>query len=839
MKVTERMFGVETEFAFALYGARGERLAQEGAVRYLMELAARRLPHLPSRGGSGLWMSNGSRLSIDCLKPEIATPECTHPSDACRYVKAGQRTLAGLAQQLVGQYPEVRDALVSTVNVSYGTIPTTWAGHESYGHLIDPETMPSQLITHLVTRQIYSGAGGFDNRVPGLVFLITPRVAHLVTEVSGESTRDRGIFHTKDESLSSSGYHRLHVLCGESNCSETSLWLKMASTALMVALVEAGKKPTEEVQLRYPLRAMQTFAKDVTLQAVADTISGRRMSALEIQRHYLAQFRRYQHASFMPGWAPEACELLERVLDRLAEGAGAVQTTLDWAIKLALFRARAERQGIAWESLRTWNHVLMQLHAALESRRTPECPVTVITTDVLAANSPVAEQVQLLTPLLNRDGLGWDGLEGILRLRQELCEIDMRFGQLTGEGIFAGLDRAGVLDHHVPGVEQIELAESQPPRVGRARLRGECVGRFAEKREQYACDWGGVWDLQGRKFLDLANPFTSEESWREMVEPADGGRDPFIHLVRRAMDDSLRLYDQGAYDAAYERIRAVESPLRRCDARMREEYQVRLAWIRARRGDTNAIESLHELATREPMTMVIVCDFACVYRFHGLAGSELIQPWIERGHALLAADSRRHPGAAAAFLEHEGYMLLRQGKPALALESLREASVDHRFQGAHVRVQARTLADRADAHRMLGQLAEANALLDHAEILQRENGFEGDLADFTYTNQAKVLAATDPPAARAKLRDARQIQRRLGIRIGEARSLLLETRMGIKIGGITRHIYAARFHKRLIQLRENCPALAQCPMFKMILDHWDVWVSGEMLSGETDFFWRI
>ena len=168
--MTERMFGVETEFAFALFGEGGQRLSQEVAVRQLMEFAARRLPHLPSRNGAGLWMSNGSRLSIDCLKPEIATPECTHPSDACRYVKAGQRTLAGLAQQMVGQYPEVRDSLVSTVNVSYGSAATTWAGHESYGHRTDPDSLPSQLMSHLVTRQIYSGAGGFDNRAPGLVF---------------------------------------------------------------------------------------------------------------------------------------------------------------------------------------------------------------------------------------------------------------------------------------------------------------------------------------------------------------------------------------------------------------------------------------------------------------------------------------------------------------------------------------------------------------------------------------------------------------------------------------------------------------------------------------------
>ena len=495
--------------------------------------------------------------------------------------------------------------------------------------------------------------------------------------------------------------------------------------------------------------------------------------------------------------------------------------------------------ALTWESLACWNQVLQQLHAFLESRRAADAPATVISSELLHADSATAEQMRQLAPALGEEGLDWDGLDGFLRLRQELCEIDMRFGQLTGEGIFAALEQAGVLDHHVAGVEEIELASSQPPQVGRARLRGECVGRYAKKHDQYACDWGGVWDLQGRRFLDLANPFTAEETWRELVEPPDAGRDPFYHLVRRTLDDALRLYDQGAYDLAHERMRSIELPVRRCDARLREEYQVRLAWIRARRGDADAAASLQALADQQPMTLATVCDFACAYRFQGLAADEQIQPWIAQGRAILAADLRSQPGAAAALLEHEGYMLLRQGKAAEALEVLREATVDFRFQAAHVRVQARTLADQADAHRMLGQVAEANTLLDHAERLQLENGYEGDLADFTFTYRAKLLAATDPAGARAKLREARKIQSRLKIRIGEARSMLLEARLVAKSSGITRAYYSARFHKRLKGLRESCPALAQCPRFNAIIERWDLWVAGEMPPGETDYFWRI
>ena len=83
----------------------------------------------------------------------------------------------------------------------------------------------SRLVPHLASRLVYTGAGGFNSRSPGLEFTLSPRVAHLVANVSDSSTRSRGLFHTKDESLSPDGYHRLHVLSSESLCSELAIWL--------------------------------------------------------------------------------------------------------------------------------------------------------------------------------------------------------------------------------------------------------------------------------------------------------------------------------------------------------------------------------------------------------------------------------------------------------------------------------------------------------------------------------------------------------------------------------------------------------------------------------------
>ena len=69
------------------------------------------------------------------------------------------------------------------------------------------------------------------------------------------------IFHTKNESLSMKGYHRLHLLCGESLCSERATWLKIGITALIVAMIEGGGRPGNTVQLKDPLASMHLFAR--------------------------------------------------------------------------------------------------------------------------------------------------------------------------------------------------------------------------------------------------------------------------------------------------------------------------------------------------------------------------------------------------------------------------------------------------------------------------------------------------------------------------------------------------------------------------------------------------
>jgi hypothetical protein len=513
------MFGIETEYFLSAFRRDGARTDQHRALARFMDVARRTLVHLPDGRADGMFLQNGSRFYVDTGRhPELATCEVVNPWDSCRYVLAGERILASLAEQAAVEEPSLGEILLARCNVCYSPDrATTWGCHESYAHRVSPAELRDQLIPHLVSRIIYTGAGGFNNRSPGIHFTISPRVPHLENVASDASTRSRGIYHNKDEPLSSNGYHRLHVLCGESVCSQTSLWLKTAVTTLVVAMIEAGLEPCAAIRLRDPLAAMKRFAVDLEMTATAESIDGRPWTALGMQRHILQQIETHAGHSIMPSWTPQVLERLRHVLDRLEQGSGAVATILDWAIKFALYKEFVQHQGISWESLNHWNEVFAR-HRPLEPPAAPlELEWRTLRTFLDRARTVTDDTLKVVV-LPEEKEIDREQLSAVLSLRQELFALDTRFGQLGPRSVFAALDKAGVLEHIVPGVENIEDAVLNPPAIGRARLRGECVRRFHRQRDRFNCDWMAVWDCQQDKYLDLSDPFATEEHWRQARE---------------------------------------------------------------------------------------------------------------------------------------------------------------------------------------------------------------------------------------------------------------------------------------------------------------------------------
>ncbi len=281
--MTPRVMGIEIEYAAAMAGRSGSAPSAQAAAAALMRIARDRLTHLSDSNG-GIFLTNGARLYLDTgHHPEICTPEVDHPDDCVRYMLACESILADLARKL--SRPLLKTGiLLFKCNVDYWRPDVTWACHESYLHRANLCALPSQLIAHLVSR-VWCGAGGLNPLCAGIQFSLSPRAHIFVKEVSNSTTSCRGIFNTRDESLASGRYRRLHVICCDSLCSQTGLWLRLGTTCLVLAMAEGGLRPGEAVQLREPVEALHRFAADPYFRAAAELTDGRRMTALQIQRH--------------------------------------------------------------------------------------------------------------------------------------------------------------------------------------------------------------------------------------------------------------------------------------------------------------------------------------------------------------------------------------------------------------------------------------------------------------------------------------------------------------------------------------------------------------------------
>src|SRR4051812_29517609 len=190
------MFGVESEYAIAGVNGKGA-IRRDDLVNRYIQAARRRLPQLPDTGSpAGMFLENGARFYIDCgLHPEMTTPECTTPWEAARYIQAGERILSALTGDVQTELGGACEIMCFRCNVDYSGSGSTWGCHESYLHCASPAGLPDQTIPHLVTRVIYTGAGGFNPLAAGLEFCVAPRLMHIQQVISGDSTGNRGIFH--------------------------------------------------------------------------------------------------------------------------------------------------------------------------------------------------------------------------------------------------------------------------------------------------------------------------------------------------------------------------------------------------------------------------------------------------------------------------------------------------------------------------------------------------------------------------------------------------------------------------------------------------------------------
>lgn len=304
-------------------------------------------------GLANVILTNGARLYVDHAHPEYSTPEVTNPLDAVLWDKAGEQVALDACRfaSLPGE-PDIVLYKNNTDNkgASYGA-------HENY--LMNRSTPFGDIVRYLipffVSRQVVCGAGrvgiGQDGRGHG--FQITQRSDFFEVEVGLETTLKRPIINTRDEPHADpEKYRRLHVIIGDANLSETSTYLKVGTTSLVLAMIE-DRFIKSDLTVQHSVQSLRAVSHDPTLTHLLTRDDGTTLTAVQLQWEYLQLAEKYLTSKYGADVDAETRDVMERwesVLTRLERDPFECADELDWVAKLKLLESYRERDGLDWDA---------------------------------------------------------------------------------------------------------------------------------------------------------------------------------------------------------------------------------------------------------------------------------------------------------------------------------------------------------------------------------------------------------------------------------------------------------------------------------------------------------
>ena len=392
-------------------------------------------------------LSNGARLYVDHAHPEYSSPEVTCARDGVLWDRAGELVML-TAMRSLGQNPALPDVVLYKNNVdgkgaTYGT-------HENF--LVDRAVpfaqLAARIMPFLVTRPVFAGAGrvGIGQRGEVAGFQISQRADYVEAEIGLETTLRRPIVNTRDEPHADPDrWRRLHLIGGDANCLEVATYLKLATTSLVLWLIEQGAAPeppaavtealarVDALALADPVTATHEVSHDLTLARPLELADGRRLTALEIQREYLEAVTSVGEAGADDGETRDVLARWSSLLDRLATDPASCAREVEWLAKL-----------------------------------------------------------RVLEGLRRRDHLDWGNAR--------LAAVDLQWSDLRPErSLYAKLVQAGAVETLV-APSDVEHAVTEPPRDTRAFFRGRAISRFGAHVS--AASWDSVvFDVPGAPTL--------------------------------------------------------------------------------------------------------------------------------------------------------------------------------------------------------------------------------------------------------------------------------------------------------------------------------------------------
>jgi proteasome accessory factor A len=333
--VDKRIFGLRNQYSI-VFSAGGQRqLSREEAGRRLFR------PVMSGGQGSSVLLPNGGRLHLDVAGyPEYATPDCGSVLDLVVHDKAGERILEGLLVDAVQRLREEGTAGdISVFKSTVGPAGSSYGCQENYlaGRGGEFGRLAGILIPFLVTRQIICGAGAVVQTPRGAVYCLSRRAGHAGNGVPPTATRFRPLITTRDEPrAAAAGLRRLCVIVSDSTMSETTTMLKAGATDLVLRMAEAATV-MPDLTLDHPVQALGEVSRDITGRSRVRLADGRQLSALDIQREYLATARDFTGNRGTDAVSRRVLTMWERALDAIGtQNLATIAREIDWVIKYQL-----------------------------------------------------------------------------------------------------------------------------------------------------------------------------------------------------------------------------------------------------------------------------------------------------------------------------------------------------------------------------------------------------------------------------------------------------------------------------------------------------------------------
>lgn len=420
-----RIYGIETEYGVTCTFNGQRRLSPDEVARYLFR-------RVVSWGrSSNVFLRNGSRLYLDVgSHPEYATAECDDIRELVIQDRAGERILEGLlvdAERRLREEGIAGDIYLFKNNTD--SAGNSYGCHENYlvGRVGEFGRLADALLPFLISRQIVVGAGKVLQTPRGAVYCVSQRAEHVWEGISSATTRSRPIINTRDEPhADAERFRRLHIIVGDSNMSETTTMLKVASTDLVLRMLEEGGS-VRDMTLENPIRAIREISHDITGKSTVRLANGRELSALDIQWEYYTRVHAFAERAGLledtSGVYARSLDLWQRTLTAVdTQNYDLVKGEIDWLIKYNLLERYMARNSVS-------------------------------------LSSPKVAMLDLAYHDISRTR----GLYYLMAARGQVARV--------------GSD-----------VEVFE-AKSVPPQTTRARLRGDFIRRAQERRRDYTVDW--------------------------------------------------------------------------------------------------------------------------------------------------------------------------------------------------------------------------------------------------------------------------------------------------------------------------------------------------------------